>query len=302
MVNKRLYLMIVFTFLPVFLGSLLVSAQAAESPFVVAAVGDGATDTNAARAVSDMLVSWKPNLFIYLGDVYDKGTPEEFLKNYGTNTYFGRLKAVTKPVLGNREYETPGAAGYFGYWKNIPPYYSYDANGWHFVALDSNTNAAVGSAQYKWLAEDLSVNRTDCLIASFHHPVFNVGESGTSESMRDALSLLSQSGVDIVLVGHNHNYQRWRPLDQRGRLAAKGGITQFVVGSGGQGVYDMKTTDSRLAKVYDTAPNGYGALRLELNAHDAVFQYINSQGAVLDSGTIQCSSTVRRFLYLPLIH
>ncbi|MBN1147853.1 MAG: DNRLRE domain-containing protein [Anaerolineales bacterium] len=260
---------------------------AAGEPFVLAAVGDGASGELAAGAVSDLIVSWNPNMFFYLGDVYEKGTSTEFYNWYGVDTYFGRLKSVTNPVVGNHEFENGVAPGYFDYWDNIPNYYSYYANSWRFIAMDSNASGEIGSPQYEWLTQEMAANTAICTIAYFHHPIFNVGPQGDTPRMNDSWSLLVQNGVDIVLTGHDHNYQRWLPLDAFGNLDSNG-VTHFVIGGGGHGVRGFVATDDRLARGYDRSPDGFGALRLELNPDGAAFQYANMLGAVLDSGVIPC--------------
>ena len=97
-----------------------------------------------ASKVADLITSLNPNLFLYLGDVYEQGSLAEFYNWYGTSTtFFGQLRAITNPTIGNHEYLTGDAAGYFDYWNNIPNYYSYNAGGWHFISL--NSNAVQGS-------------------------------------------------------------------------------------------------------------------------------------------------------------
>ena len=205
---------------------------------MLAAAGDGASGETAAGDVTGLIASWNPNLFLYLGDVYEDGTSTEFYNWYGTeSTFYGRFRSITNPVIGNHEYQSGGIApGYFDYWDNIQRYYSYDAAGWHFIALDSNCglvpSCAVGQAQYQWLLSDLSTHTNVCTIAYFHHPVYNVGPEGYTTSMNDLWALMAQHGVDIVLTGHDHDYQRWKPLDENGNPSVTG-ITEFVVGGGG---------------------------------------------------------------------
>ena len=262
-------------------------------PFVLAATGDGAGGMITAHNVTSMIDSWNPNLFVYLGDVYAKGTSTEFDNWYGTpDTFYGRFRDVTNPIIGNHEYENGVAPGYFDYWDNVPNYYSYDAAGWHFIALNSNCgllkDCAVGQAQYQWLLNDLNTHTNTCTIAYFHHPIYNVGPQGYDPRLSDMWALMAQKGVDIVLTGHDHNYQRWMPLDGNGQPGANG-ITQFVAGGGGHGITNFVTTDNRLAVGFDTSPNSLGSLRFELNQSGASFQYINYLGTVLDSGAIGCS-------------
>jgi hypothetical protein len=262
--------------------------------FTVAAAGDGADGTTNAGNVTDLIASWNPNLFLYLGDVYDEGTATEFRNWYGTSsTFYGRFRSITNPIIGNHEYATGGVApGYFDYWDNVPKYYSYDASGWHFIALDSNCAlvpvCGVGQAQYQWLQNDLSTHSNICTIAYFHHPVYNIGPEGPATRMNDIWALLAQSGVDIVMAGHDHNYQRWKPLNGSGAVSTTG-ITQFVAGGGGHGTQQFITSDSRLVVGFDSTPNAFGALRLQLNQYGAGYQYINTAGVMLDSGSVPCS-------------
>jgi hypothetical protein len=262
--------------------------------FTLVATGDGADGATHAANVTDLIASWNPNLFLYLGDVYDEGTATEFRNWYGTSsTFYGRFRSITNPIIGNHEYATGGLApGYFDYWDNVPRYYSYDAAGWHFIALDSNCSlvpvCGVGQAQYQWLQNDLATHGNICTIAYFHHPVYNVGPEGPAARMTDMWALLAQYGVDIAMAGHDHNYQRWKPLNGSGAESATG-VTQFVAGAGGHGTQQFITSDSRLAIGFDTTPDAFGALRLQLNQHGAGYQYINTAGTLLDSGSVRCS-------------
>ena len=265
------------------------------SPYVVVAVGDGASgETNAAN-VSNLIGSLNPNLLLYLGDVYEKGSPLEFFNWYGAQTNnFGTYRAITNPTIGNHEYSNSStAAGYFDYWDNIPNYYSYNAGGWHFISLNSNrTRIAIdpASAQYQWLQQDLAANSQACKIVYYHHPLFNIGPEGSTSQLSDIWSLLAQSGVEIVINGHDHTYQRWVPLNGSGQPAANG-ITEFVAGASGHGLQTIGTSDSRVAYSIDTNPTAFGALKLVLNNNGASFQYVNTSGTILDSGTIPCTTS-----------
>ena len=267
------------------------TTPAAGSPFIVAAGGDGASGEAAAVNVANLISSLSPNLFLYLGDVYEKGSVAEFYNWYGTTTNFGLLSAITNPTIGNHEYEKGAATGYFDYWNNIPNYYSYNAGGWHFVSLNSNSAyAPVGptSAQYSWLQQDLAANSQACTIVYYHHPLFNIGPEGPATAMADIWKLMAQNGVSIVINGHDHDYQRWVPLDGNGNPATNG-ITEFVAGAAGHGTQTILNTDPRVAYSNDTNPGAFGVLLLKLNQNGASFQYLNTSGSVLDSGVIPCA-------------
>jgi hypothetical protein len=266
-------------------------------PFILSATGDGASGEPNADSVTDLIDSWDPNMLLYLGDVYNDGTATEFHNWYGTGgDRYSRFNAITNPTVGNHEYFNVGggvydAPGYFDYWNNVPHYYSFDAAGWHVISLDSTSQfnqTLPGTAQYNWLQEDLSNNNAACTIAYFHHPLFNVGPEGEATRMSDIWALLAQYGVDIVMTGHDHNYQRWHPLNGQG-MQDPNGMTEFVIGTGGHGIQDFVRPDPDLVVGFDTSPSAFGALRMELNPAGAAFQYINLQGHVLDSGSIPCS-------------
>src|SRR5215216_1980328 len=273
------------------------TTPAAGRPFILAATGDGASGEPNADTVTNLIAGWNPNMFLYLGDVYNDGTATEFRNWYGTgSTHYSRFSSITNPTVGNHEYQHLGgtqydAPGYFDYWNNVPHYYSFNAAGWHFINLDSTSQynqTTPGTQQYDWLVQDLEANTAACTIAYFHHPVYNVGAEGESIRMHDLWPVLADHRVDIVLTGHDHDYQRWYALNGLGELDPAG-TTEFVVGTGGHGIQDFLRTDNKMAIGFNTPPTAFGALRMELNVDGAAFQFVNIQGNILDSGSIPCN-------------
>jgi dipeptidyl aminopeptidase/acylaminoacyl peptidase len=271
------------------------TAPAPGQPFVLAATGDAASGEPLADAVSDMINGWNPNLFLYLGDVYEDGTYTEFINWYGDGSNrWSRFKNVTNPTIGNHEYAGGTAPGYFDYWDNVPLSYSFDTQGWHFVTVDSNTTLQTlpTSAQYQWLAADLAANTAPCTVAFLHHPRFSIGTQGDTPRLDAMWRLFVDSGVDIVLTGHDHNYQRWVPMDGDGNPSADG-PTQFVLGAGGHGIrlFDpARVGDPRVVSKSDDQDTARGALRLVFTATGADYEYVrSSDGGTLDSGSIECA-------------
>ena len=259
------------------------------SPFILAATGDGASGET--EDVPNLIASWSPNLFLYLGDVYEKGTYTEFYNWY--DPYFGQFRSITDPIPGNHESGKASAFGYQDYWgigHNTPTYYSFDAVGWHFIALNANgqVRQQPGSLQYQWLVRDLNKNTAACTLAYWHQPVFSIGPEPQSHRMEPIWALLAQHNVDIVLSGHDHGYQRWQPLDGHGNVDLQTGITEFVAGGGGHGIQEFITSDNRVVVGNDVSPTAFGALRFVLNPHGTSFEYVNTKGIVLDLGTIGC--------------
>src|SRR5215207_10191235 len=162
-----------------------------------------------------------------------RGTAANFEECYGPS--WGRFKERTRPVLGNHEYYTEGARGYFEYFGDAAGdpeggYYSYDLGSWHVVALNSNceeVRCGPGSPQTRWLEEDLAANdEARCTLAYMHHPRFSSGEKhgSTAGGVEKLWEVLYEADADVVFSGHEHNYERFSPQDPQGRADPEGGI------------------------------------------------------------------------------
>ena len=261
---------------------------------VVAAVGDGAGGDSTSTSVANLMSSWSPNLFLYLGDVYEKGSYAEFSNWY--DNAFGALRPITDPVIGNHEYGTRRAAGYFDYWNNEPNYYSFDAGGWHFIALNSTSQyqAINWAGQLAWLQSDLAAHAGACIVAYWHHPLYNIGPEGPDPvveaptyRVRDFWTPLANAQATLVLNGHDHDYQRWQPLDANGNPASAG-LTEIVSGTGGHSGQVILKSDPRVVK---SRSGVFGSLQLQLSATAAQYQFVTVLGktfTTIDSGTIPC--------------
>jgi hypothetical protein len=258
---------------------------------VVAAVGDGAGGDASSTSVANLIQTWSPNLLLYLGDVYEKGSYPEFTNWYDPT--FGPFRSITNPVVGNHEYGTiPKAAGYFYYWNNEPNYYSFDAGGWHFIALNSTSQyqsqPGKWAEQLAWLQNDLAAHAGACMVAYWHHPLYNEGPEGTSPRVQDFWTLLANARATLVLNGHDHDYQRTQSLDANG-IPSSAGLTEIIAGTGGHAVQYMLQPDSRVVAAKFGA---FGALQLQLSASAAQFQFytVNATKSttLFDSGSIPC--------------
>ncbi|MCS7050505.1 MAG: metallophosphoesterase, partial [Thermomicrobium sp.] len=262
-------------------------------PFRVVAVGDAGDDGPWTAQVAQLVGTLSPNLFLYLGDIYEKGTYTEFLNYYGEGgALFDAYRSITNPIVGNHEYEGAVAEGYTRYWQSPPDYYSVNAGGWHFIALNSTSQFgqyAPGTAQYEWLLRDLQANRDACTIIFFHHPRFSIGPQGDTPALQPIWELLYQFGVELVLVAHDHNYQRWIPLDRNGQPSPNG-VVQLVVGTGGHGIRAFARTDPRVAVGFDRPPSAYGVLLATLSTTNADLSFIDLQGQVRDAASVACRS------------
>jgi 3',5'-cyclic AMP phosphodiesterase CpdA len=220
------------------------AAAAQAPPYTVYAAGDIAYCDKAAPAwsgaaatadlVETALAANPRAAVLLLGDnVYQRGTARDYADCYAPT--WGRFKARTYPAPGNHEYASPGARGYFDYFGSVagPGYYSARLGAWRIFSLDSNLSGDAHQAQLAWLAQELAASRERCTLAYWHHPLYSSGGHGSIATMRAAWELLHRAGAEIVLSGHDHDYERFAPQDADGRFDARRGVRQFVVGTGG---------------------------------------------------------------------
>jgi hypothetical protein len=237
------------------------------------------------------LVRQGAQYFMPLGDnQYEQGSLTAYRQVY--DKYFGDLKSITEPVPGNHEYYTEGASGYFQYfgqragtpqkpWRTFSP-----MDGWRVYLLDSNCEYIGGcgpdSPEGKWLAKELKKSPETCSIAAWHHPLHTSGEyngdQATIDRAQPLWDAIDAGGVDIVLNGHDHIYDRFAPI---------GGVTEFVVGTGGKQMYQITTRAPKSRAQFDDRT---GVLRLTLRS-DKGFDYAfidASNNKVVDAGSQRC--------------
>lgn len=227
-----------------------------------------------------------------LGDnVYDNGTLTEFNTCYDPT--WGRHKARTRPSPGNHDYHTSGAAGYFAYFGSLAGpsglgYYSFDLGDWHIISLNSEASMSAGSAQETWLRADLLASTKQCTLAYWHHPRFSSGTNhGSSTAPQPLWQALYDDGAEIVLVGHEHNYERFAPQTPTGVADAARGIRQFVAGTGGRSHYSFGTP---IANSEVRNGDTYGVLKLTLGSGTYAWQFVpvGGPGSFTDSGSGTC--------------
>lgn len=223
-------------------------------------------------------------------NAYDSGSPQNFSQCYAPS--WGQVKGRTLPSPGNHDYGTPGAAGYFAYFAGQVggPYYVYQLGTWRIYALNSNCGDIGGcdgsSPEAVWLRNDLAAHPTACALAYWHHPRFSSGSvHGNNAFMQPIWQILYDAGADVVVGGHEHNYERFAPQTPAGAADPARGIREFVVGTGGASHYGFAgakpNSEVRI-------PNQYGVLKLTLAPGSYTWEFIATGGGVLDSGSGRC--------------
>ena len=200
--------------------------------------GDIASDGNADVATGN-LIDARPGARVFTaGDnAYPNGSASDFTTKY--EPAWGPFKNRTSPSPGNHDYNTFGASGYKTYFGSVaglrlvnPTYYVYTLGAWRVYALDSNISMAVGSAQYNFVQNDLATNGALCELAYWHHPIASSGEHGNDARARPIFALFDAQGGDLVLNGHDHNYERFTKINSLGQVSVSG-VRQIIVGTGG---------------------------------------------------------------------
>lgn len=260
-----------------------ISKPKAAGGFTIAAVGDVACQSEwkisykecQQQAVSDLIISdTQIKAVLILGDVqYSKSKGGNYS---GFDKSFGRFKEMIYPAPGNHDYSDLGFEAYLQYFQNNirnSPYYSFDLEGWHIVSLDTTS---VNGEQLKWLENDLIEYPGRCTLVYGHHPRFSSGTNhGSQISMKPVWEMMTKYRAEVLLAGHEHNYER----------IFSDGIREFVVGTGGRSIYEFGTPIPQSELRYG---DGFGVLKLKLFSDHYGWKFINIEGEIIDQGSGNC--------------
>jgi hypothetical protein len=262
------------------------------TPVVLVGAGDIARCDNANGERTAVLLDRIKGLVFTAGDhVEPDAVPGSYDNCYGPS--WGRHKDRTRPAVGNNDYFQGSAAGYFDYWgdwagERDKGYYSYDADTWHIVVLNSNLKHAAAALQEEWLRADLAANDRRCVMAYWHHPLFFTSRVNHDLSVKYLWDALYEAGAALVVNGHRHHYERFAPQDPAGSLDPERGIRQFIVGTGGAGKASL--TDAIRAENSEVLSSiAYGVLKLTLKPDSYAWEFISEAKTYFtDSGTGAC--------------
>jgi len=272
------------------------TVTSADESVVFVGAGDIANcgiDGGAGAAATGTLLDRIPGTVFTVGDhAYPAGTAAQFHDCYEPR--WGRHKARTRPSPGNHDHLTDNAKPYFDYFgANAGPegrgYYSYSLGSWHIISLDSSISATRDSKQVEWLRQDLKEHPATCTLVYWHIPVFSSGPHGTEPQdtgwMMHVWRVLYEFGVDVVVNGHDHDYERFAPQNPDGKADPRG-IREFVVGTGGAGLYHFRAIRPNSEA---RSNRSYGVLKLVLRSTDYSWDFVVGAGEPFqDSGTAAC--------------
>jgi hypothetical protein len=262
---------------------------------VIVGAGDIADckDLSGAEATAKLLEQI-PGTVMVPGDLaYPDGSKENF-ECYDKT--WGRVKSRTRPSPGNHEFHAAGATPYFDYFGAAAGdpkdgFYSYELGSWHIVVLNSECKdlggCDAGSRQEKWLRADLAAHPVACTLAYWHKPLFSSGSAhGNDPEIKPLWQALYDANADVVVNGHDHNYERFAPQTPDGVVDRARGIREFVAGTGGKSqrpIGEVKTN----SEVRNA--DAFGVLKLTLKPNGYDWQFIPEAGKKFtDSGSGTC--------------
>jgi acid phosphatase type 7 len=258
-----------------------VSVVAAGDPVLVGAGDIAACDSSGDSATAALLANIAGTVFTAGDNAYPSGSLANYRSCYDAT--WGAAFGRTRPSLGNHEYGTSGAAGYFGYFgaRGGPAgkgYYAYNLGTWRIYVLNSNCSKVGGcgarSPQVRWLRSDLTAHPRRCILAYWHHPLFSSGFHGNSSSVRPFWEALYAARADVVINGHDHDYERFSRQAPNGSRTTHG-IVEFVAGTGGGERRPFETI-----RAHSVARNAttFGVLKLTLHATSFDWQFVPEAG------------------------
>ncbi|MCY1034314.1 metallophosphoesterase [Corallococcus sp. BB11-1] len=263
-----------------------------------AAVGDFGTGGSDQRKVAASMLTNKPELFVALGDnAYASGTETEFQTNLFTPMAALLAQVPMFATPGNHEYVTNEAQPYLDNLylptnnaEGSERYYSFDWGHVHFVSIDSNCAVGLASAskctlaaQKAFVEKDLAATTQPWKVVFFHHPSWSSGEHGSQLTMRRQFGpLFEKYGVDLVLTGHDHNYERSKPmLGDAESGKSERGVPYLVVGGGGATLRKFATSRPSWSVMRDDAAHGF--LDVEVVEGTLTAKLVKTNGGTLDS-------------------
>jgi hypothetical protein len=254
---------------------------------VLIGAGDIGWCGSSGTAQTGRMIGRTPGDVFVAGDIaYPQGSSENFMNCF--DPFWGHAAGRWLPVPGNHDYDTPGAAGYFDYFGPAAGprgagYYQRTLGEWQVLLINSNIAAQAGTPQYEFVRQALALPERRCQMAIWHHPVFTSGPNGPTTAMRQMLALLNDRGVDVVVNGHEHFYERFSRQDAEGR-PTETGLRQFIVGTGGAPLYNFVTV----------APNSavriasFGIIRFTLRPDAYDWEFEDVDGIIGDTGSTPC--------------
>lgn len=260
-----------------------------QGSWTFSALGDYGSGHAPQDEIAQNIAKAKPDLIVTLGDnVYYNGTEQEFQDKWDGEDQFGMLRREfpVRPSLGNHDVRRePDGVPFFRRFPELDNarFYSYEHKDVHFVSLNSNESLLPGSPQYRWLERDLARSTKDWNVVYFHHPIASSQPQHRSPNREVLGPLLAKYGVDLVLTGHEHNYQRSAPLNDAGTI-------EVISGGGGKSLHPFAWKQPAHNAYRDV---DFGHVEVEVTGDRLVGRYVVRDGSVRDTFVIPNATPYR---------
>ena len=262
--------------------------------------GNGTGENCMQKLTANLINGAVPSAVLALGDTqYYTGALSEYLGAYDLS--WGAFKGITHPVTGNHEYDSGTPQGYFDYFDGSGSqtgpagdrstgYYSFNLGNWHLIGLNANCSniggCGAGSPQESWLASDLAANSNRCILAYWHQPRYSSGMNGSDSELSQLWQDLYNARADVVLSGHDHDYERFGPQDNASNLDPQNGVREFISGTGGD---DLFTFSNTLPNSEVRQNTNFGILKLTLHPTSYEWRYLSTgTPTIQDAGVAAC--------------
>lgn len=261
---------------------------------VLVGAGDIAgCDWDSDEATAALLDDLDGTIFTAGDNVYPEGRPSTFADCFDPT--WGRHLERIRPAPGNHDWRSGSLDAYLDYFgpaavnDDGDPWYAYDLGAWRIIVLDSDCDDVGGcdadSPQGRWLADELATTSARCTLAIWHHPRYSSGFHGDDRDVQPFWEALYEAGADVVVTGHDHDYERFAPLDANGDEDRERGLRQFVVGTGGVTLREFEEpkphSELRLTVTH-------GVIEFTLKDGSYAWRWIPIDGDVTDAGTASC--------------
>lgn len=251
----------------------------APGAYRVVAMGDMGEGTPAQARNVEQIMKWRPTHVATTGDnVYPLGRERDWAARFDPVYQRLRMSTTWNPALGNHDYYAGDLTPYFQRFPHLRgnAFYSWSLGPAQFFVLDSEQRLDGASAQQAWLAAELARSTAQYKVVQLHRPMVSSRAGSIGRNMLGSLGpLLARHGVQLVLAGHEHGYERSKPVN---------GTVHMVTGGGGAATYGYPGDQPDLSAVRTGRQHH---LQISFDAAQMVVRAVDDRGTVFDTTVVK---------------
>lgn len=251
----------------------------APGAYKVAVLGDMGEGSPAETRNAEQVLRWAPSHVATVGDnVYPLGREKDWAKRFDPQFERLRLSTQWNPALGNHDYYNGDLTPYFQRFPHLKgqAYYSWSLGPAQFFVLDSEQRLDGASAQHAWLSAELAKSTAQYKVLQLHRPMVSSRAGSIGRNMHGSLGpLLARHGVQLVLAGHEHGYERSKPIN---------GTVHVVSGGGGAAAYGYPGSQPATSQVRGAR---HHHLQLSFDERQMIVRAVDDRGEVFDTTVLK---------------